>query len=40
MLVTLLPGQSKTFNVQCAAELDPKVLSNAPVFRCANQLVQ
>jgi beta-mannosidase len=40
MLVTLLPGQSKTFTVQSPVELDAKLLSSAPVFRCANQLVQ
>lgn len=40
MLVTLLPGQSKTFAVQSPVDLDAKALSSAPVFRCANQLVQ
>ncbi|MGV3574808.1 MAG: glycoside hydrolase family 2 protein [Devosia sp.] len=40
MLVTLLPGRSKTFVVHSPVALDAKTLSSAPVFRCANQLVQ
>ena len=40
MLVTLLPGQSRTFVVQSPVALDPKTLSSAPVFRCANQLLR
>lgn len=40
MLVTLLPGQSHTFAVQCPTDLTSEVLSSAPIFRCANQLVK
>lgn len=38
MLVTLLPRESRTFRVQCAVELNADMLSQSPVFRCANQL--
>jgi len=40
MLVTLLPGQNRTFRITCAVELTAEMLSQAPVFRSANQLVR
>jgi beta-mannosidase len=40
MLVTLLPGESRIFQVTCAVDLDAGVLGASPVFRCANQLVK
>lgn len=39
MLVTLLPGESFTFVISSAADLDATSLGTIPVFRCANQLV-
>ncbi len=39
MLVTLLPGESATFQVRTAAELDPAALREPRVLRCANQLL-
>ena len=38
MLVTLLPGESRTFRVTCPVPLDAAMLGASPVFRCANQL--
>ncbi|KKC32037.1 glycoside hydrolase family 2 protein [Devosia psychrophila] len=38
MLVTLLPGETRTLRVQCAVELNAAMLCQTPVFRCANQL--
>jgi beta-mannosidase len=38
-LVTLLPGESTTFTVTSAAELDPAALTDPPVLRCVNDLV-
>jgi len=37
MLVTLLPGESATFQVATARELDPSALVSAPVLRCVNE---
>ncbi|MHA6298872.1 glycoside hydrolase family 2 protein [Devosia sp. CAU 1758] len=40
MLVTLLPGQSHMFSIDCAAQLTMTDLTTAPVMRCANDLAQ
>ncbi|MFE9426818.1 glycoside hydrolase family 2 protein [Kitasatospora sp. NPDC006697] len=38
MLVTLLPGESATFQVSTGSRLDPDELVGAPVLRCVNQI--
>jgi beta-mannosidase len=39
MLVTLLPGETVTWHVATAADIDPLALLTPNVLRCANQLV-
>ena len=38
-LVTLTAGESHTFVVQTAGELDPAALTSRPVLRCVNDLL-
>ncbi|MCP8882542.1 glycoside hydrolase family 2 protein [Devosia sp. XJ19-1] len=40
MLVTLLPGQVHEFTIECVGELSLSELTQSPVLRCANDLVQ
>jgi beta-mannosidase len=40
MLVTLLPGESASFSVSTAADVDPDLFTGPLVLRCANQLVR
>ncbi|WIJ24124.1 glycoside hydrolase family 2 protein [Devosia sp. RR2S18] len=40
MLVTLLPGETRSFLVTSPVPLTAEILSSKPVFRCANDLVQ
>jgi beta-mannosidase len=37
-MVTLLPGETATFQVSTAAELDPAALTSRPVLRCLNDV--
>ncbi len=40
MLVTLLPGETRSFLVTSPVPLTAEILGSKPVFRCANDLVQ
>ncbi len=40
MLVTLLPGETRSFSVTSPVPLTAEILGSKPVFRCANDLVQ